>query len=149
MMVNTGGDAVSERIFRMQQSCDYQEPDNMVASLQVRMLQDDEWKAFDLNVGSPGFLVFVYALLSCQHMHMRLGCVDRGLHLDSSSGDIEIVTTGDWIITKLHVAFSARLKEGEATADDVASIVQRMKNCPVSRNLSFLPQSQSSLVFQQ
>lgn len=140
---------MSERIFKMQMSCGYQEPDNLVASLKVKVFQEDEWKAFDLNAGSPGFLVFVYAVLSCQHMHMRLGCVDRGLHLDSANGDIEIVTTEDWMITKLRVAFLSILKAGEASEEDVATIVKRMKNCPVSRNLTFSPQSETSLVFQQ
>lgn len=138
---------MSERIFKMQMSCSYQEPDNMVASLQVRAFQEDEWKAFDLNTGSPGFLVFVYAVLSCQQMHMRLGCVERGLHLDSASGDIEIVTTEDWMITRLRVAFTAHLQQGEASAGDVDTIVQRMKNCPVSRNLTFAPRSETSLEF--
>jgi uncharacterized OsmC-like protein len=138
---------MSERIFRMQMVCGYQEPDNMLASLQVKLFEDDEWKAFDVNAGSPGFLVFVYAVLSCQHMHMRLGCVDRGLHLDSADGEIEIVTTEDWMITTLRVAFSALLKEGNASAEDVDVIVQRMKNCPVSRNLTFAPHSETRLEF--
>ena len=140
---------MNERVFRMQVACDYQEPDNMVARLQVKVYQDEEWKAFDLNAGSPGFLVFVYAVLSCQQLHMRLGCVDRGLHLDTASGEIEVVTTEDWVITRLQVDFSARLKTGEAGAEDVASIIQRMKNCPVSKNLTFSPHSATTLVFQQ
>lgn len=138
---------MGERIFRMQMSCGYQAPDNMVASLQVKVFEDDEWKAFDLNAGSPGFLVFVYAVLSCQHMHMRLGCVDRGLQLVSADGDIEIVTTEDWNIIKLRVAFSAHPRVGDASAEDVDTIIQRMKNCPVSRNLTFAPQSETSLEF--
>jgi uncharacterized OsmC-like protein len=138
---------MNERVFRMQLSCDYQEPDNLVARLQVRVFEDGEWKAFDLNAGSPGFLVFVYAVLSCQQMHMRLGCTDRGLHLDSASGEIEVVTTQDWVITRLQVDFSVRLKTGAAGAEDVATIIQRMKNCPVSKNLVFSPHSETSLEF--
>lgn len=138
---------MNERIFRMQVSCDYQEPDNLVARLQVKVFEDEEWQAFDLNAGSPGFLVFVYAVLSCQQMHMRLGCVGRGLNLDSASGEIEVVTTEDWVITRLQVDFSARLKAGTASAEDVATIIQRMKNCPVSRNLVFSPHSETTLEF--
>jgi uncharacterized OsmC-like protein len=138
---------MNERVFRMQMSCDYQEPDNTVARLQLKVFQDGEWKAFDLNAGSPGFLVFVYAVFSCQQMHLRLGCVDRGLRLDSASGEIEMVTTEDWIITRLHVAFAAQLKTGEAGAEDVETIIQRMKNCPVSRNLTFSPHSETTLEF--
>jgi uncharacterized OsmC-like protein len=138
---------MSERIFRMQMSCGYQEPDNMVASLQVKVFEEEEWQAFDLNVGSPGFLVFVYAVLSCQHMHMRLGCVDRGLHLGSADGEIEVVTTEDWMITRLQVFFSALLVSGEPGAEDKAAIIQRMKNCPVSRNLTFAAQTETQLEF--
>lgn len=140
---------MNERVFRMQVSCDYQEPDNLVARLQVKVFEDEEWQAFDLNTGSPGFLVFVYAVLSCQQMHMRLGCAGRGLNLDSASGEIEVVTTEDWVITRLQVDFSARLKAGTASAEDLATIIQRMKNCPVSRNLVFSPHSETTLVFQQ
>jgi uncharacterized OsmC-like protein len=140
---------MNERIFRMQISCDYQEPDNLVARLQVKVFEDEEWQAFDLNAGSPGFLVFVYAVLSCQQMHMRLGCAGRSLNLDSASGEIEVVTTEDWVITRLQVDFSARLKAGTASAEDLATIIQRMKNCPVSRNLVFSPHSETTLVFQQ
>jgi uncharacterized OsmC-like protein len=140
---------MNERIFRMQISCDYQEPDNLVARLQVKVFEDEEWQACDLNAGSPGFLVFVYAVLSCQQMHMRLGCAGRGLNLDSASGEIEVVTTEDWVITRLQVDFSARLKAGTASAEDLATIIQRMKNCPVSRNLVFSPHSETTLVFQQ
>jgi uncharacterized OsmC-like protein len=138
---------MNERVFRMQMSCEYQEPDNSVARLQLKVFQDREWKAFDLNAGSPGFLVFVYAVFSCQQMHLRLGCVDRGLHLDSASGEIEVVTTEDWIIAKLRVAFSAQLKTGEASAEDLETIIQRMKNCPVSRNLTCSPHAETTLEF--
>jgi len=138
---------MNERVFRMQMSCEYQEPDNTVARLQFKVFQDREWQAFDLNAGSPGFLVFVYAVLTCQQMHLRLACVDRGLQLDSASGEIEMVTTEDWIITKLRVAFQAQLKTGEADAEDLEAIVQRMKNCPVSRNLAFPPHAETILEF--
>jgi uncharacterized OsmC-like protein len=138
---------MSERIFRMQMSCEYQEPDNTVAKLQVKVFEDNEWQAFDLNAGSPGFLVFVYAVFSCQQTHMRLGCAERGLRLDSARGEIEMTTTEDWIITGLRVDFSARPQNGEVDAEAVATIVQRMKNCPVSRNLTFSPGSETTLVF--
>jgi uncharacterized OsmC-like protein len=138
---------MSERIFRMQMVCEYQEPDNAVGKLQVKVFQDNEWQAFDLNVGSPGFLVFVYAVFSCQQVHMRLGCAEHGLRLDSAHGEIELTTTEDWVITGLRVDFSARLHAGEASAEAVATIIQRMKNCPVSRNLTFSPGLETTLVF--
>ena len=138
---------MSERIFKMRLSCKYKEPDNTVASQQVELFKGGEWTDFDLDTGTAGFLVFVYAVLACQQMHLRLGCKDRGLKLASAAGDIEIATTADWIISRLRVNFSAELNSGEASEEDVATIIQRMKNCPVSKNLTFAPQAETTLEF--
>ena len=138
---------MSERIFKMRISCGYKEPDNTVESQQVELFKGGEWTDFDLDTGTAGFLVFVYAVLSCQQMHLRLGCKDRGLKLASAAGDIEIATTADWIISRLRVNFSAELNSGEASEEDVATIIQRMKNCPVSKNLTFAPQAETTLEF--
>ena len=139
---------MSERIFKMRISCDYKEPDNTVESQRVELFKEGEWTDFDLDTGTAGFLVFVYAVLACQQMHLRLGCKDRGLKLASAAGDIEITTTEDWIISSLRVNFSALLSSGAASEEDVATVIQRMKNCPVSKNLTFSPQAETTLEFQ-
>ena len=138
---------MSERIFRMRIFCDYKEPDNTVESQQVELFKENEWVAFDLDTGTAGFLIFVYAVLACQQMHLRLGCKDRGLKLASAAGDIEIATTEDWLITKLRVDFTASLKAGEPGAEDVEAIIERMKSCPVSKNLTFAPRAETTLDF--
>jgi organic hydroperoxide reductase OsmC/OhrA len=138
---------MTERIFKMRISCDYKEPDNTVERQQVELFKEGEWTDFDLDTGTAGFLVFVYAVLACQQMHLRLGCKDRGLKLASAAGDIEIATTADWIISRLRVNFSALLNSGEASEEDVATVIQRMKNCPVSKNLTFSPQAETTLEF--
>ncbi|MEN8205933.1 MAG: OsmC family protein [Pseudomonadota bacterium] len=138
---------MSERIFRMRIFCDYKEPDNTVESQQVELFKGNEWTDFDLDTGTAGFLIFVYAVLACQQMHLRLGCKDRGLKLASAAGDIEIATTEDWIITKLQVNFSAVLTAGEASEEDRATVIQRMKSCPVSKNLTFAPGAETTLEF--
>ena len=139
---------MSERIFKMRLSCDYKEPDNTVESQQVELFKENEWTDFELDTGSPGFLIFVYAVLACQQMHLRLGCKDRGLQLASAAGDIEIDTTEDWQLSKLQVNFSALLNSGVASEEDVETVIQRMKNCPVSRNLTFSPQAETTLEIQ-
>ena len=139
---------MSERIFKMRIFCDYKEPDNMVESQQVELFKENEWADFDLNTGTAGFLIFVYAVLACQQMHLRLGCKDRGLKLASAAGDIEIATTEDWHISRLHVNFAASLKTGEPGTGDEEAIITRMKNYPVSKNLTFAPQAETTLEFQ-
>ena len=138
---------MSERIFKMRIFCDYKEPDNTVESQRVELFKEGEWTDFDLDTGTAGFLVFVYAVLACQQMHLRLGCKDRNLQLATAAGDIEIATTADWIISRLRVNFSALLNSGVASDEDVATVIQRMKNCPVSKNLTFSPQAETSLEF--
>jgi uncharacterized OsmC-like protein len=81
-------------------------------------------------------------------MHMRLGCKDRDLKLASAAGEIELATTEDWNISRLHVNFTASLKAGEAGAEGVEAIIARMKNCPVSKNLTFSPRAETTLEFQ-
>ena len=138
---------MSERIFKMRISCDYKEPDNTVDSQRVELFKEGEWTDFDLDTGTAGFLIFVYAVLACQQMHLRLGCKDRGLKLASAAGDIEIATTEDWHISRLHVNFAASLKTGEPDTGDEEAIITRMKNCPVSKNLTFSPQAETTLEF--
>ena len=138
---------MSERVFRMRVFCDYKEPDNTVEGQRVELFKQNEWTDFELDTGTAGFLIFVYAVLACQQMHLRLGCKDRGLKLASAAGDIEIATTQDWTISKLRVNFSAILKAGEPGADDVEAIIRRMKNCPVSKNLTFASLAETTLNF--
>ena len=138
---------MSERIFKMRISCDYKEPDNTLESQRVELFKEGGWTDFDLDTGTAGFLIFVYAVLACQQMHLRLGCKDRGLKLASAAGDIEIATTEDWHISRLQVDFAASLKTGEPGTGDEDAIITRMKNCPVSKNLTFSPQAETTLEF--
>jgi hypothetical protein len=137
---------MNERHFQIRLHGMYQEPENSVASLRVEVFGDDDWQVFDLNSGSAGFLIFVYAVLNCQHMYMRLNCAERGLLLDSAEGYIHITTTEDWVINDLRVEFTGKLRAGKPTEADVNHIVERMENCPVSRNLNYEASGHSRLV---
>jgi hypothetical protein len=137
---------MNERHFQIRLHGMCQEPENSVASLRVEVFGDDDWQVFDLNSGSAGFLIFVYAVLNCQHMYMRLNCAERGLLLDSAEGYIHITTTEDWVINDLRVEFTGKLRAGKPTEADVNHIVERMENCPVSRNLNYEASGHSRLV---
>ncbi len=43
--------------------------------------------------------------------------------------------------------FTASLKAGEPGTEDVEAIIARMKNCPVSKNLTFAQQAETTLEF--
>ena len=125
---------MSDRSFRMQLECRYEEPDNSVASLLVHNFEDNRWQQFELNTRSPGFLIFVYAVFTCQHLYFRANCAERGLRLESAEGSINAVTTEDWSLKTLHTHFDGQLKGGVPAPGDVEYIVERMKQCPVSKN---------------
>ena len=137
---------MNDRHFQMRLYGQYQVPENSVASLRVEIFAGEEWQMFDLNSGSSGFLIFVYAVLNCQHMYMRLNCAERGLLLDSAEGFIHVITTEDWLLSDLRVEFTGKLRAGTPTQDDIDNIVDRMENCPVSRNLNYKVSGHSRLV---
>ena len=137
---------MSERHFQMRLHGTYQEPENSVASLRVEIFVEEEWQMFDLNSGSAGFLIFVYAILNCQHMYMRLNCAERGLLLETAEGYIHVTTTEDWLLSGLRVEFTGNLRSGTPAQDDLDYIIGRMENCPVSRNLDYRASGHTRLV---
>jgi len=128
---------MNERHFQLRLHSCYQEPENTIASLRVEIRNEDEWQAFDLNSGSAGFLIFVYSILTCQHLYLRRNCAERGLLLESAEGYVHITTGEDWQLNDLQVEFTGRLCAGTASKESVDAIVERMEQCPVSRNLNY------------
>lgn len=103
--------------------------------LAVEYLEEGEWDEFELDVWTPGFLSFVYAILSCQHLYLRINAAERGLVLASGEGHITLTASHDWDIETLRIHFDLVLRSGRPGDGDVDYIVSRMKACPVSRNI--------------
>ncbi len=138
---------MSEHRFQMRLSCRYAQPDNTVAELAVENLVEGEWQPFELGFKSPGFLIFVYGILNCQHLYMRTNAAERGFALESADGSIEVTASQDWVLQQLNVHFDARLQSGAPGAEDVDYIVDRMRHCPVSVNLRDVADSRTTLAF--
>lgn len=136
---------MDERSFRLRLSCRYEDPDNSVADLDVGVLTDGRWETLDVGVHTPGFLLFVYTILTCQHRYLRTNCAEQGFRLESASGSIDLLAGEDWFVRKLHIRFDARLKSGTPTREDVDYIVARMEQCPVSKNLKEIPDSRTEI----
>ena len=134
---------MTERSFQMRLFSPYAEPENAVADLKVEVLADGQWENLGLNPETAGFLVFVYAIFSCQHLYLRTNCAEQGLLLDSAEGAIELVASEDWEVQKLHINFDIRLKSARPSEDDLSYIIERMKQCPVSRNLKPITDSET------
>ena len=136
---------MNERSFRLRQTCRYEDPDNSVADLAVEVLNDGGWETLDVNVHTPGFLLFVYTILSCQHRYLRMNCAEKRFRLASASGSIDVFATEDWFVRTMHIRFDIHLESGVPTREDLDYIVGRMEQCPVSKNLTVIPDSRTEI----
>jgi hypothetical protein len=126
---------MSERVFAMRLECRYAQPDNAVEYLRVEQQVGNLWQPFDLQVRTPGFDIFVYAMLACQHTYFRLNCAERGLVLANGRGSIRLGSDAAWNLESVHLDFTGTLLAGEATSQDIDYLIERMGACPVSRNV--------------
>ena len=126
---------MSDFTFQMLIHCHYTDDENTIGQLHVEHLVDDNWQELDLNISSPGFDIFMFAILTCQHMYFRNNAAEYGLVLDSSEGFITVIADEHRSVETLNVEFKGKLKKGKATKEIVDSISARMALCPVSINL--------------
>jgi hypothetical protein len=138
---------MTDRHFHLRLSCNYESKDNNVTDLAVEILLDGEWKTLHLNVKSPGFLLLVYGLFSCQHLYMRTNSAERNLVLESATGELKLNADEFWAIKSVAVNFNAKLKSGRPSDDDIAYIIDRMGHCPVSTNIPANIDKKSSVNF--
>ena len=138
---------MSDLTFKMRLKCRYIDPANNIDQLQVENFSNNAWQALDLNIQSPGFDIFTYALFTCQHMYFRLNAAERNLILASSEGLITIGTDNHRVIQSLSVDFTGTLKSGTATDDTIDYIKERMLLCPVSINLKSITDNKTSVSF--
>jgi uncharacterized OsmC-like protein len=126
---------MSKHIFNLRMAADYGPAENEITSLDVDVLNDNEWEVLDLNTMTPGFLIYVYSMFTCQHMFLRTNATERNLDFKSSRATLLVEASEDWLLEKVHVKFIVKLAAGKANDDDIDYIVSRMKQCPVSKNL--------------
>ena len=126
---------MSKHIFNLRMRATYKPAENEIDTLDVDVLADDGWTALDFNLKTPGFLIYVYAMFTCQHLYLRTNGTERGLSFASSTGQILVEASEDWFLEKADVRFRVQLRSGAASEDNTGYIVSRMKQCPVSKNL--------------
>ena len=139
---------MTDLTFQMLLQCQYSGENNDADQLHVEHLVDDNWQELDINNLSPGFDIFIYAILTCQHMYFRLNAAKYGLIMDSSEGLITVIANEHRSIQTLNVEFKGKLKKGTVSKDAVDSIVARMGLCPVSINLKDIPDRKITATFE-
>lgn len=138
---------MTRHIFNLRLSATYESSENNVATLEVLVLSEDCWKPLDLNTMTPGFMVFVYSIFTCQHLFLRTNSTERDLVLTSSRGEILVEASEDWHLENVDVKFDVNLFSGDANEDNIDYIISRMKQCPVSKNLPSNFQARTRITF--
>lgn len=126
---------MNERHFHLRLDATYVDSENKVDELNLEVLHDQEWEAVELGIRSPGFFMYINALLTCQHLYMRTNCAERDLVLASAHGELRVETSENWEIKQVTVSFDSKLKSGTPSQVDLNYITERMRHCPVSTNL--------------
>ena len=138
---------MSDRYFHLRLQAVYAQPDNAIAGLAVQKHTAEGWEEFVLNPLTPGFEIFVYSALTCQHTYFRANCAERGLLLAETQGEIEMVADEDWSLQRIQVGFDGRLAQGQPTDEAIDYIVSRMQQCPVSRNTRAIADAETRVSF--
>jgi hypothetical protein len=130
---------MSNFTFQMLLHCQYSGDENQIDSLHVEHLVDNEWQDLKLDIYSPGFDVFIYGILTCQHMYFRNNATEYGLSMSSAEALITIVTDEHRSIESLFSEFTGQLVKGTADIEKVKSITARVGLCPATINLKDIP----------
>lgn len=100
------------------------------------------WEPQQLTFSMPGFRMYLISLLLCQHVYLVANAREKGIPLQEVQADFSVTSTSDWIITRVDGTFGIRLdpaaepSEPNSNRDEAILYIQeRLKLCPVSRNL--------------
>lgn len=135
---------MNQRSFQFRLTSNHPAPDRATTDLVVEFLTDaGTWEPQQLNLTMPGFRIYLISLLLCQHVYLVANAREKHIPLEAVEADFAVRTSSDWIIDSVEGDFRLRIdaaasgqERGMADADTMAYIQERMKLCPVSRNLS-------------
>lgn len=108
--------------------------DNELVHVACERLVEEGWQPYTVEMTGPPFATFIYSAFACQLAYLRMNAAERGLAVDRVRGRLRMVTE-DWVVQEIEAEFWIHARSGMATAEDLAYIEDRMRSCPVSRNL--------------
>jgi hypothetical protein len=134
---------MNDRTFQFRLRSSHPAPDRATHDLVVEFLGDSgAWEPQQLSFTMPGFRMYLIALLLCQHFYLVANAREKAIPLQQVEADFVVTTSSDWIVASVEGNFRIQLdaaaseqERGLADAEAIAFIQERMKLCPVSRNL--------------
>lgn len=138
---------MANHVFEVRTVFQYSGDDNKIDQLEAEVLTGDGWQSLQIGNDSPGFLIFVYAFLICQHTYFHANSGESGLLLKHAKLELFMHTDENWKIDQVKVGINAALRAGDADSASIDYIKQRMRQCPVSINLQEPPDYRIELHF--
>jgi hypothetical protein len=134
---------MAERSFRFRLRSSHPSPTRATTNLEVEFLTDcGSWEPQQLSLSMPGFRLYLISLLLCQHFYLVANALEKGIPLQEVEADFSVTTSSDWILASAEGDFRIRLDAAASTeersladAEAIAYMQERMKLCPISRNL--------------
>ena len=134
---------MNHRTFPFRLRSNHGTPDRATHSLLVEFLSEaGDWQPQHPSLSTPGFRLYLLSLVLCHHHYLVAKAQEKAIPLLQVQADFTVITSADWIIEQVSGSFRLELDPAEpaeerARADDaaIAFISERMKLCPVSRNL--------------
>jgi len=134
---------MSERTFRFRLHSSHLPPQRSTSNLAVELFNDaGQWEPQQLSFSSPGFRIYLISLLLCQHFYLVANAQVKRIPLEQVEAQLVVTTSSDWIVASVEGDFRIRLDPAAsaeerqlADAEAIAYMQERMKLCPISRNL--------------
>jgi hypothetical protein len=147
---------MNQRTFQFRLHSSHAAPDRATGSPVVEFLAESgEWQPQNPSLTTPGFRLYLLSLLLCQHHYLVANTQERGIPLQQVEGNFTVITSADWILEKVEGDFrmmldagASREEQDRADSEAIAYIKERMKLCPVSRNLPQIVQKIITLELQ-
>jgi hypothetical protein len=125
---------MDQRLFHLRSYSAHETDSNELASLDLELDVEGSWQPIEFSTMMPPFRAFACTALMCQHAYLRMNATERNLVLNEAWGEFWM-TTDDWAVRDVTAYFKLTLRSGAASAEDLAFVAQRLKDCPISRNL--------------
>ena len=127
--------AMDERVFHLRSVAVHEGESNDPVQLDLEIETSRGWEPVSLSTSTAPFRAFVCTDLMCQHAYLRMNASERGLVVTEARGELWMKTE-DWYVRELTARFTVTVEAGEPSSDDQDFISERMRNCPISRNLA-------------
>jgi hypothetical protein len=134
---------MSDRTFRFRLHSSHLPPQRSTSNLTVELLNDNgQWQPQQLSFSTPGFRIYLISLLLCQHFYLVANAQVNRILLERVEAAFVVTTSSDWIVAAVEGDIRIRLDPAAsaeerqlADAEAIAFMQERMKLCPISRNL--------------